>query len=332
MFYIGFASFFISYWIDKVLFLWYFRRPPAFGISIERTMSTLVPYALVLHLALGMWMLSASPALASAVDPFQLSAIIAQGNAFIALYVSPTITQGFSRVTVLTSLPLFILFCAIVAVMLAQCLLAGFARTLAAAFNAATCNACPGVCRWCDGRRQLHGSNWQADAPSFSEACSPQLAGTARGMRGIPSYNLLLNPEIMAAFAIPYSFARTHKRIADVAAFRSTGLVSGRFLVAGALTGSPRDTVIATGEEDGGEEEDEGETPAYLREEFGLDSPRAEQFDETEEDVADEDEDRAAMAGVPAYYAVSQRRFNVAADPQRLARLDAAALHARGVI
>lgn len=131
----------------------------------------------------------------------------------------------------------------------------------------------------------------------------------------------------MSAFAIPYAFARTHKRLADVATYRSTGLVSGRFQVAGA-TGSPRDTVVSAG---GAGDDEDGALPAYLSEEFGLDSPRCEGLRDVDEDVADEDEDAAAMAGVPSYYAVSHRRMAVAGDPTRIAHLQPGYLHERGI-
>ena len=58
LFPIAMVSFFIAYWVDKALFTRFYRTPPAYDTSIARAFSTTLPWALLFHLAAGMWMMS----------------------------------------------------------------------------------------------------------------------------------------------------------------------------------------------------------------------------------------------------------------------------------
>ena len=66
--------------------------------------------------------------------------------------------------------------------------------------------------------------------PLYSEACDPRQKDPTRRIQGITSYNILANPEIQAAFAIPASFAVDHKTLTDVALYRTNAANSGRSL------------------------------------------------------------------------------------------------------
>lgn len=82
--------------------------------------------------------------------------------------------------------------------------------------------------------------DWDKDelvyTPSYTEALDPRNAGSKLAMHGIPSYNMLMNPEIQAAFAITPEFARTHKTLGEVALYR-IGQSSRRFKGTGGSKG-----------------------------------------------------------------------------------------------
>ena len=53
----------LMYWVDKYLFLRHYNTPPQWSASLPRHFSSLLPYALLLRLGFGIWMLSAPGAL-----------------------------------------------------------------------------------------------------------------------------------------------------------------------------------------------------------------------------------------------------------------------------
>jgi len=55
---VAFLSFFLCYWVDKYLFVYVYQTPPAYNSSLSHTFTKLLPLAAVLHLLMGIWMLS----------------------------------------------------------------------------------------------------------------------------------------------------------------------------------------------------------------------------------------------------------------------------------
>lgn len=61
LFYIvGFVSFFTMYWIDKYLFVSFYKTPPRYGTELNEISRNLMQYALVGHFVLGFYMYSNS--------------------------------------------------------------------------------------------------------------------------------------------------------------------------------------------------------------------------------------------------------------------------------
>lgn len=54
---VGAVSFFLAYWVDKLLFIRYFAKPAFSSTIVTKTMSALLPIAIILHLGFGVWML-----------------------------------------------------------------------------------------------------------------------------------------------------------------------------------------------------------------------------------------------------------------------------------
>uniref|UniRef100_A0A7S1CHA1 CSC1/OSCA1-like cytosolic domain-containing protein n=1 Tax=Bicosoecida sp. CB-2014 TaxID=1486930 RepID=A0A7S1CHA1_9STRA len=50
--------FFVTFWVDKILFVRFYRRPPTYDASIARSAAALMPWAIVVHFVVGTWMLS----------------------------------------------------------------------------------------------------------------------------------------------------------------------------------------------------------------------------------------------------------------------------------
>jgi len=228
---ISVISFFIAYWIDKMLFMWYFRRPPNFGISLQRTMSNLVPVALISHLAVGTWMISNITIFDDMLDPLSVRVYIGLANRLFDKYVNTSAVQtGMNRVTQLQALPLLVLLALIVVIFILRLVFLSFKRFIKGTFNLITCGYCTHI-----------DFNWDKDdlvyVPTYKEATDIKNVGTKLIIHGIPSYNMLMNPEIQAAFAITPEFARKHKRLADLAHYRVGSLKDVR----NALTHSTRD-------------------------------------------------------------------------------------------
>jgi hypothetical protein len=58
MYVICFVSLFITYWVDKILLLRYYRITEGFNKHLSGAMVSILPYALFLHIFFGYFMLS----------------------------------------------------------------------------------------------------------------------------------------------------------------------------------------------------------------------------------------------------------------------------------
>lgn len=50
------CSFFIQFWVDKAFFLRMYKRPPSYGVELIADCLDILPWSIVLHLILGIWM------------------------------------------------------------------------------------------------------------------------------------------------------------------------------------------------------------------------------------------------------------------------------------
>ena len=204
------VSLVLFYWVDKIAFMWYYRRPPAISVHLQQAMSALLPLALLLHLAVGCWMLSAS-ALFQAVNVPLLRAysepVVSQ---LLALSAYPTVSRGVERLSQQGVLPILVLLVLVAAWMAAQLALLVLRRALGSLWALATC----GQCR--DGLGYGAGREWDLAPPTYLDSLdrgpSSGSRGRAQKMQGTESYNMLLDPQIMHAFGISAEWARSHRR------------------------------------------------------------------------------------------------------------------------
>ena len=210
------ASVLLFYWVDKGTFMWYYRTPKTSGTLMQATMSNLMPIALVLHLGIGVWQLSAVPNLqqvANGVTAYKSLNTVTQPwvtrvTVWSSTLDNPLLSMGLQRVTQAGVLPLLIMFLVIIAALVLQFLAKALGRAICTAFNVLTCNCVGERCR------SRNTEPWRFDQPTYSWATDHANKGHPYAMQGTPSYNILLNADIMQAFAIPKSFALTHKRCA----------------------------------------------------------------------------------------------------------------------
>jgi len=60
LYFVAFASFLISYWVDKLLFLCCYKRPPQYGSDLPKYAVGSFKYAVLLHFVVGYFMYSNS--------------------------------------------------------------------------------------------------------------------------------------------------------------------------------------------------------------------------------------------------------------------------------
>ena len=221
-------SFLLFFWVDKLTFLWYFRKPPAFSVSLQQTMTALLPFALLLHLGVGTWMLSASSIFAQ-VD---LSSVTAYTDPLAAQLVALSgrnayVSEGVQRVTQQGVLPIFIFFCFIAAWMALQFVAFFILHAGGGALHLLTCGQClkgSGGGEEGGGSSGRRAPNWDLSTPTYLRSLERPPVDNKRSstplrsvqvmnktMQGRESYNMLLDPEIMYAFGISYEWAKTHK-------------------------------------------------------------------------------------------------------------------------
>ena len=315
------ASFILFYWVDKLAFMYYYRRPPAYSVSLQQALTALLPLALLLHLGVGVWMLSASAVFAG-VD---LSGVAAYSDPMAAQLVALSgrnsyVSAGVARVSAQGVLPI-LCFLVFVALWMALQLLWALARRgCSGALHLATCGQClqPG-----EGARGVR--DWDLSTPTYRASLErPTGARAAKGgaalmrltMQGRESYNMLLDPEIMYAFGISYEWALTH-RVADLANLEhsaSSASSPAGFAPVHPLGGHAQGQAQAQGQ---GQRNPLGPPPQGIYRDVDDECSAAAAAAAAayyEEEDALEMEDEGAGAGVPPAYAISARRLGMSPE------------------
>ena len=67
----GFLLCFVTYWTDKTLFLKFYRLPPRHGSHLTHQARNIIEYSLLVHLFMGLYMLSSPDIFTSEEDDNQ---------------------------------------------------------------------------------------------------------------------------------------------------------------------------------------------------------------------------------------------------------------------
>jgi hypothetical protein len=340
------VSFAVSFLVDKLLFVDYYRISPSWDIELSKTMNNLLPAIIVAKLALGTWMLSNVQIFKNATDPLGLAIYSNMASRLLVAFPPEEYTKSANRVTQSQALPVLIFLIIMVTIMLLRFLFISIATFLNGVMHVVTCGMY-------EVTRELDTDH--SSDPEYREAVDPANTNPNRRMVGIQSYNILANPEIQAAFAIPPEFSKHHKCLTDVALYKvmskrksmvsnASNASNSSYLTEGAATEKSDETSerspVKVRVHDNGEihVEDENAMHAYFNNEyFGADAVEVEEEEGEEEGDAainssangnnrEEDEDAlyeddipdnehaAHLSGIPPMFVQSASRHRAVPD------------------
>lgn len=196
---IGMLNFYTTYWVDKFLFLNYYRSPPRYKTNIGRGATALIPYAIVLHLVASIWMLGNKDIFHAESDQIPIDD---EHKGWNILNVREKITQKHT-------FPLFVL-----------CLITVFGILLGhLADRLWLCLT--SLARMCCGSCMAKSEFYQEmEQYMFNTINIPYTRAVRRGIiKGLTNYNILQNPKYKEAFAITDVFAMNHSRVKSLRHF-----------------------------------------------------------------------------------------------------------------
>jgi hypothetical protein len=205
------VSFTVSFLVDKLLFIDFYRTSPSWDIELSKTMNNLLPAIIVAKLAIGTWMLSNVQIFKNATDPLGLSIYSNMASRLLVAFPPDDYTKSADRVTQSQALPVLIFLVIMVVIMVLRFVFISIATFMNGVMHIVTCGMC-------EVTRELDTDH--ASDPEYREAVDPETRDPNRRLVGLHSYNILANPEIQSAFAIPPEFSKHHKCLTDVALYK----------------------------------------------------------------------------------------------------------------
>lgn len=202
---IAFFSFFFTYFVEKFLFLNYYRTPPRYNTAISQEATRMIPWIVVAHLMMSIWTLSIDGIFAltaSSNTNITSSAEVAaasKSNSFVANLITTVTTEQI--------FPIFMLLVVVMVALVLEWLSEHFFGSVSEAFVAVFGNVCSKWGYMAEIRKynELKKSNAKAkNAITYTRAVQ-------RGIfKGLSTYNILQNPYYMEAFSISSKFASEH--------------------------------------------------------------------------------------------------------------------------
>ena len=219
------GAFTIMYWAEKLFFTRLHARPRRESTGLAANMTSLIPWAVLLHLAFGAWMISApnlwptAPADPGGVASWlhdMLSAYTESSapNAAICAY-----QYGVDRLVRPPALPYLMTLALVVLAMLGWAVVRATLRTVWLILGILTC----GIAHKDASRdRAANAAAATVTRPAFGAALSGGM------LEGLPSYNMLEQPRIGENLAISPEFARAHRGLASLGAYRHEDVAAAR--------------------------------------------------------------------------------------------------------
>lgn len=125
------ATFFLSYWCDKLTFFRHYRTPPRFDANLARDASRVMPYAVLVHFCVAIWFWS-SPVMSSYTVGGSTSSEQTSASSTEVLNLG-------ARIRMLSVLPTFIVLLAWAALRLLQATVLRFCKGLLRVFCCLRC-------------------------------------------------------------------------------------------------------------------------------------------------------------------------------------------------
>lgn len=196
---IAIFNFYTTYWVDKFLFLNYYRSPPRYKTNIGRSATALIPYAIVLHLVASIWMLGNKDIFHAGSEDVPVGSFIESWN---MLNIHAKVTQRHTY-------PLFVLL----VIVLVGVLLGQVAEQIFGCISS-TVKTCFGTCI---AKSEFY---QEIEQYMFNTITIPYSRAVRRGIiKGLVNYNILQNPKYKEAFAITDVFALNHTRVKSLRHF-----------------------------------------------------------------------------------------------------------------
>jgi hypothetical protein len=210
------VSLLVAFCVDKAAFLYLAQREPASSNVVARHVASLLPYAILLHLGVGVWMLGSVTVFRNALlESLGYSSALAALEARGAIIATQTsiLRTGLERLSTPQAIPLVILFAVVLAGLVLHFVLTVLGSLAYAMLDFLVCG----------NMHKIRGlkSEYDVDTPSYSAAISKELYGTPGGITGVKSYNCLESPSLQRTLGISAAFAAGHKSLAQVADFSS---------------------------------------------------------------------------------------------------------------
>ena len=251
---IGALSFYAGYWVDKFLFLRFYRIPPSYGRELSRGVANTIQVALLLHVLVSIWSFSnlfnTRPDTTSPLGR-TIEASTRWMHSSIARHLQKTHIQ-----------PLLVLFLVLAATMLARQVFNAITNTMRTLLRILTCCAHKPRPKYDDEEQQGGGGCCSCaclgkadglDDVNMIDVTYPR--AVERGLiKGLDNYNILANPRYKNAFGIGDRFAEKHCHVESI-----------RGHLALPFDDDESDGMLEEGEEEEGEEgEGEGRREEYL--------------------------------------------------------------------
>lgn len=188
---------FITYWLDKLMFINWYRSPPRYEITLGAQMMEFVPFLVVAQLGFSMWMVTAP----SIFPPTSL-----YGAAEIDFTAAHLQLPAYARLRQSAVVPLLLLVLAVIAGTIIRMFGMGFLAALNRLWLLVTNGK-----GYCCGRepasmRRIRSARHHAimrEFPPFSQAKADQK------FTGLDSYSLLANPRFATAFGMSRAMSDT---------------------------------------------------------------------------------------------------------------------------
>ncbi|CAM9253577.1 unnamed protein product, partial [Ectocarpus fasciculatus] len=195
--FIGMANFYVAYWVDKFLFLRFYRVPPRYSLQIGSLAAALIPYAVCAHVICAIWAYGVSEELQTRNE--NQNDYEKRVAAYDALDLENIVTQRHI-------LPLFIILIALTAFILmnifVDTVFGGLRQLLKGIFGGLLSKY-----EYYNELERYFSSNVQI---SYSRA-------KQRGIiKGLINYNILQNPIYKDAFAVDDHFAGKHRNLISI--------------------------------------------------------------------------------------------------------------------
>ncbi|CAN0127277.1 unnamed protein product [Ectocarpus sp. 6 AP-2014] len=180
---IGTLSFVLFYWVEKALFVNFYLTPPQYSGKLTTEAVSLIPYCLWIHVVFAFYMYGNGTIFPTETDTSDTFNII-------------------GKLEVKAVQPLLVPFCILTALIVEHWL------------GNTVLNFCGRVAAILTCKGKLASKKLESLCNTMSVTYS---RAVVRGvMRGLPSYNILLNPKYKESFGLSDGFACQHKRVGSV--------------------------------------------------------------------------------------------------------------------